>query len=924
MEFLELVENNKNKFMEFNKIKFQRFQQFVANTNTKKVINSIPFLMSINNKKFPGYIEGDVPIGIANYELDEETKRFIKGKYPAATVEISKHTHPFIQMLAIMGSIGTIAYNKKSDFDYWVCVDSRDVTKERLELFKKKVDAVQKWAASEIKLPVHIFINDVELVKQNVFAEDEEEALGSTVGAVLKDEFLRSSIIICGKIPFWWAVPQFVKDDEYNELYNKLPKEIAENDFVDIGNLYEISKEDFLGAALFQIIKSLGNPFKSIIKIGLLEKYLTVTGESALMSQKVKISVQRGNIDDTILDSYLMMFQEVFEFYSSRIKEKALLEMLKKNLYLKIDPQLSKYVGIKDNKNIPYKVIVMFQYAKAWQWNIDKITDLDNFDNWDFNKVMEFWDSVKKFMLLSYKNISEQFPALKLKKNVSDNDFLLLSRKLKTHFKREPEKIEQFITFKDTPYEAVLYIEPVSQGMDNIEWRLNKRNTVKTDSFITTNLKAENDLLKLLVWTSLNQIYDSAFSRVNIQSGYTRINQQQVLSFLDQSSNFFKEDRITLKNEYFLGPAFNLLNFLILNFDIENSEEIKTVHFLYHTSWGESYLKEFHSEEDLIQILFTVLHDGFRLKRNFDNYCAINTPDPYKKPYKRVISLFKEAYSAIIEDDNSKSSRFITNIGSKFLMITKSGGIKDGSGKITGKIEKDIYPNIVSLLGAVTLKPKSQMTYKFFSSDQALVSLSTLCSLAEKKSIVAAYEEKGNFIFVYIINETGNLFTFVKPAAEKEEYLVYLYDFCQNITKRINKTTQYTQIAKPDVKIHKIKTDRFGEITVADESATIRGKLILVSENKRALTASVSRHDNETYYNIFYQDKTSSGHVSFKNLGNVSIKLIHDKRKGINVITVVRDIVFTDITKSESEMGSTIYFLEKYKIESMLDRGMKK
>ncbi len=138
MEFLEIIENNKSKFLEFNKIKFQRFQQFVTNTNTKKVINSIPFLLSVNNKKFPGYVEGDVPIGIANYELDDETKRFIKGKYPAATVEVSKYTQPFIQMLAVMGSIGTIAYNKKSDFDYWVCIDSKEAAKERLDIFKKK------------------------------------------------------------------------------------------------------------------------------------------------------------------------------------------------------------------------------------------------------------------------------------------------------------------------------------------------------------------------------------------------------------------------------------------------------------------------------------------------------------------------------------------------------------------------------------------------------------------------------------------------------------------------------------------------------------------------------------------------------------------------------------------------------------------
>ncbi len=169
-----------------------------------------------------------------------------------------------------------------------------------------------------------------------------------------------------------------------------------------LGNLYEISREDFLGAALFQIIKSLGNPFKSIIKIGVLEKYIFGTGDSPLLSQKIKVNILRENLDNSVVDSYLLMFNEVFEYYSSTLDDKDLVDILKRNLYLKVDPQISKYVGIKDKKNIPYKVAVMSRYVRAWGWDINIIRDLDNFEEWDFNKVMAFWDAVKRFMLLSY------------------------------------------------------------------------------------------------------------------------------------------------------------------------------------------------------------------------------------------------------------------------------------------------------------------------------------------------------------------------------------------------------------------------------------------------------------------------------------------------------------------------------------------
>jgi adenylate cyclase class 1 len=166
-----------------------------------------------------------------------------------------------------MGSVGTVAYNRKSDFDYWACVDQRGVSEKQAAAFQKKIDEIQKWALKEAGVEVHIFINDITNLKMNIFAEDEDEGFGSTIGGVLKDEFFRSSIIIAGKIPFWWVIPGFVSDSDYEKLFAHIPEKDRRDKYVDIGNLYRISREDFLGAALFQLIKAIGSPFKSILKI---------------------------------------------------------------------------------------------------------------------------------------------------------------------------------------------------------------------------------------------------------------------------------------------------------------------------------------------------------------------------------------------------------------------------------------------------------------------------------------------------------------------------------------------------------------------------------------------------------------------------------------------------------------------------------
>ncbi len=914
MEILDIIQSNREKYLRFNEIKYKRFQELIINVNIRRVINSIPYLLCVNHKKLPGYVEGEVPLGIANYVPDEDVKKFIKGKFPATRIEFYEGP-PFVEMLAVMGSVGTIAYNKKSDFDYWVCINSKDVKSELLENFRKKIDIIHKWASAEIDLSVHLFINDIELVRRNIFAEDEDEAFGATIGAILKDEFLRSSIIICGKIPFWWVVPGQVNDNEYNKIISQVPEDVFREQFVDLGNLREISQEDFLGAALFQIIKSLGNPFKSIIKMGVLEKYLTVSTDSPLLSQKVKTNVLKENFDNTTIDGYLMMFKEVYDYYQAKKEDEELLEILKKNLYLKTDPQLSKYTGIKDKKNIPPKVEAMFRYVKEWGWNINKIIEMDNFDNWDFNQVMAFWDLVRKFMLLCYQRISQKLPNLSSAKKIPESDIILLSRKIKTHFRKEKDKIEQFITFKDTPSEAVLYLEPVSQGIRDLEWRLYKRNTSEKESFKTTTLKIEKNLINIVIWASLNRIYDPVVSRFNLQSGYTRINQPQVINLMNQISEFFKHESIKIRNDYFLNPPFNFLNFIIINFDTENAEEIKNLYYLYHTSWGESFLKEYKSEADISEILFIILRDGLRLKKSYEEFCAINTPDQYKKPYKPIISNFKEAYSAIVESREDKSARYIMRVADRFVMYTRHGKT----------VEKEEFQNIFNLLATITLKPKRSFVYSFSTSEPVFSVLNAVYDFSKKYSITVAYEEKGNILIIYVVNEMGNLFTFFKPAKQGEEYLINMYDFCQNITKRVKGVDVFSEIDRGGICVQYFKTDRFGNITVTDDTQSIRGQCVLQQDRNNSLTLSVARHKAaEPMYNVVFPDKSSSGFIPIKNMGSLAQKITDIKKSGQLSDTVIRDLVFSDLTKEEKELGSTLYYIEKYKIESIFDKMIRK
>ena len=751
MKIIETIENNYILFKKYNELKIHRFQQLFPNAAVKRTVNAIPALLSVNDRKVPGFVEGGGLVGIAGYAPDSETLRYLKGRFGLDSMpEVSK---PFVQCLAVMGSVGTVAYNRKSDFDYWACVDKRGVSEKQAAAFQKKTDEIQKWALKEAGVEVHIFINDITNLKMNIFAEDEDEGFGSTIGGVLKDEFFRSSIIIAGKTPFWWVIPGFVSDSDYEKLFAHIPEKDRRDKYVDIGNLYRISREDFLGAALFQLIKAIGNPFKSILKIGILEKYLFSEGNTVLLSQKLKASLQRGKLGNSVPDSYLIMFNEVYKYYEEVLEDKNLLPILRQNLYLKIDPQLSKYLALKERKNLPYKVVAMFRVVKEWGWSIDEIRDLDDFESWDYTRIIQFWNSVKKFMLLSYQKISREMPSLNLQKKISSSDFKLLSSIIKANFSIEPGKIENFITFKDTPNEPFLYIEPEAGGVKVSGWRVYKKVRLSGSYEKEINIKSEDDLVKLLAWCSINQIYEPAFSRVFFESGYHHINKNLVIELLNHIFEMFNSEKTHLKKELFLNEPRTLKNMLIMNFSESKASEINSFCHLYINTWGESFIKNYSAYPEMIAVFSKIVKDGVAFGRTFDDFCFFVSPEPHKRLYKRVEKTFRAAFDFLLNSKDYVSQRFITNFDNNLVCITKT--------------ESDVlvasFDSIFELLSSISLAPFRYPDLKIYSEDNAsLEILDEIYSKRTANGFSIVYEDKIKYITVYVCDENGNLFTFIK------------------------------------------------------------------------------------------------------------------------------------------------------------------
>jgi adenylate cyclase len=457
----------------------------------------------------------------------------------------------------------------------------------------------------------------------------------------------------------------------------------------------------------------------------------------------------------------------------------------------------------------------------------------------------------------------------------------------------------------------MLFVEPTAgSGIDADEWSVLKKSNTGNERAATSVLKSEKGLVRLLAWTAINQIFNPRFSRLKFQTGYSRINQSAVAELISRIANLFFGTLSQLKNEYYLKKPFNMVNMIIINFGLENIDIIQTIHHIYQTSWGESYIDEYGAAEDLVSILETIIKEGHISRRKFDEYCVIVTPEPFKKHYKDIEQIFRETYEFIMQKDKRFSFRFIARLVGKYVMVTR-----DGEAVL---INSDA--DIVKALTRTSLNPRQSISYSFHPSDTRLQILDAVYKMRKKNSITAVSEETGEYVLIYVVNERDNLFTFIKPKKFKDEAIIFLYDFCQNVVTRANSLDTLHRINQ-GIQLYQIAVDRFGKFSCENRNQWIEQVYLVKSKSKRAIAARVSKKTgDEAEYSITVQGSENSDFMPLKLLPGYVDKIV---KTDSLVCGAIHDVVFAGMEEQDIQRGTTPYFFEKYRLELLIDKIIK-
>jgi len=664
----------KERFLTVNRDRLERTQKIMPSKN-KDLLSVFPLLFHVNNPLLPGYIDDQTPCGIYGYMVTDAVINHAKKLWRGLDLKRQGMWSTEIEAIFLMGSCGTVAFNKKSDFDVWLCYSPK-LDRDKLKRLQKKASRIEQWFDS-VGLEVHFFLMNAVAFKQGKVSKLSKESSGTAQHLLLLDEFYRTSIWMAGKTPFWWYVPP-AQEADYEKVLRRLIKSeaLSRSEIIDFGALPDIPSGEFFGAAVWQIYKGIDSPHKSALKITLMESYADSHPKSEPLSAVFKQKVYDEILDSDSLDPYLMMLHRI-ESYLKKRNDKERLEVIRRCFYLKLALPLSS-----KTEPVNWRKKCVSSLVDSWQWQAEQVAHLDNKKNWRLEDVVQERSLLVMYLTKSYGVISKFGKANAKKQLIKQRDLSTLGRKLYSVFDRKVGKIEVFNRgiVDSLAEESVTLI--LLRGQDKKEhWRLYRGKVVGEQFKDNKPLKMTYGLIELVAWAYFNQLLGNTTQKLLYAPG-SDVGNSELNSILDKFSeltegfSLLSPESADLMEAAYLQRSVVFLNIGrgsnfdpngalgkqlvsgeldVLNYGGEEEGAIRSLEHFFITSWKEIFVFKYVGGDGLAQWLCSIL-DTYVPVYQQKNKSEVEAPEVVcfdnqmsHVLAKRLTDLFKSALKSFTE-----------------------------------------------------------------------------------------------------------------------------------------------------------------------------------------------------------------------------------------------------------------------------------
>lgn len=501
----------RDRFLKLNHDRLQR-AHLSQSARQQLVLRLMPLLLHVNHPLLPGYVSSSTPAGLSAYqpsaELLQEGQSLARSFVykPPRGYQVAQPLHG----LFLMGSLGSVAYADNSDMDFWLC-HSAELTARELQELRQKCDLLQEWAAT-LGAKIYLFLIEPQQFSQGVVEQHQLslDDCGTTQHYLLLDEFYRTAIWLAGRTPLWWWVPA---DEEYRYAeYCQIllaKRFIRHEDVLDLGCLAYIPANEFVGAGMWQLYKGIEAPYKSLLKLLLIEVYAAEYPQVECLSLSFKRTIYASQPNSDELDAYVMLYRRLERYLLAR-HELERLQLVRRCFYLKVGKRLT--LG-RTQRTKSWQRILLEQFCHSWGWSETLLSSLDRRNQWKLLQTQQERRLLVNELMYSYRFLTQFVRQQQMSQRVNERELAVLGRRLYAAFERKAGKVEYLNPgiAPDLSEDALILVQSVQQASsERAIWALYRGGLTDSEWHHHAPLKQCKDVLSVLVWAYLNGVIDDS------------------------------------------------------------------------------------------------------------------------------------------------------------------------------------------------------------------------------------------------------------------------------------------------------------------------------------------------------------------------------------------------------------------------------
>jgi adenylate cyclase class 1 len=360
---------------------------------------------------------------------------------------------------------------------------------------------------------------------------------------------------------------------------------IRADETLDLGHLAYIPPGEFIGAGLWQLFKGIEAPYKSVLKLLLIEVYASEHPKVHCLSLRFKHAVFANQLDLDELDPYVVVYRRIEEYLNAR-HEPERLELVRRALYLKVNRKLTG----SSSRTQSWQRSLLERLAREWHWDQRQLALLDSRSQWKVRQVGSERRALVNELNYSYRFLTQFARNEQTVSLINKRDLNVLGRRLYAAFERKANKIE-FINPGIAPDLAedtlTLVQAPNTKEPGQTQWDLYNGSLTAQEWDHFAPIKRSRQLLELLTWCHRNGVIDGG-TRLALHPGSSDLSESELFNLLGSLQQSIALPLATVAEEPLLRASVPSEVLILVNVGIDPLKHHRDLNILMTTERTDS------------------------------------------------------------------------------------------------------------------------------------------------------------------------------------------------------------------------------------------------------------------------------------------------------------------------------------------------